>query len=151
MKNVKYFVIVVALLFPFYLAYGQETKQEGHDHSSMKEKRMVATVDADGVQRVAITGGEYYFDPNYIVVKVNLPVELKVKKAEDASGFIPHSIIVKAPEAGIDFKEGLSKEPKSVKFTPTKVGKYPLYCDKKSPFGKSHREKGMEGVIEVVE
>jgi plastocyanin domain-containing protein len=151
MKNVKYFLIVVSLLFPFYLAYGQEAKQEGHDHSSMKEKRLVATVDADGVQRVAITGGEYSFDPNYIVVRVNVPVELKVKKAEDASAFVPHSIIVKAPEAGIDFKEGLSKEPKVVRFTPTKVGKYPLYCDKKSPFGKSHREKGMEGVIEVVE
>jgi plastocyanin domain-containing protein len=151
MKNVKYFVIVVSLLFPFYLAYGQETKQEGHEHSSMKEKRVVATVDADGVQRVAITGGEYYFDPNYIVVRVNAPVELKVKKAEDASAFVPHSIIIKAPEAGIDFKEGLSKEPKVVRFTPTKAGKYPLYCDKKSPFGKSHRERGMEGVIEVVE
>jgi len=151
MKNVKYYLIVVSLLFPFYLAYGQEAKQEGHEHSSVKEKRVVATVDADGVQRVAISGGEYYFDPNYIVVKVNVPVELKVKAAEDSSWLVPHSLVVKAPEAGIDFKEGLSKESKPVKFTPTKVGKYPLYCDKKSPFGKSHREKGMEGVIEVVE
>lgn len=152
MKNFKYFVIAVSLLFPFYLAYGQEAKQEGHEHSSMKEKRVVATADADGVQRVEVTGGEYYFDPNYIVVRVNVPVELKVKAAKDSSWLVPHSIIVKAPEAGIDFNEGLSKEPASIiKFTPTKVGKYPLYCDKKSPFGKSHREKGMEGVIEVVE
>jgi plastocyanin domain-containing protein len=151
MRNVKYSLAIVLLLLPFYLAYGQEAKPQGHEHSSMKEKRVVATVDADGVQRVAVTGGEYYFDPNYIVVKVNVPVELKVKKADDSSGFIPHSIIVKAPEAGIDFKESLSKDPKAVRFTPTKVGKYPLYCDKKSPFGKTHREKGMEGTIEVVE
>jgi plastocyanin domain-containing protein len=150
MKNVKFGVLTILLLLPFYIAYGQEAKQETHEQSPAKEKRVVATVDADGVQRVSITGGEYYFDPNYIVVKVNVPVELKVKKAEDASGFVPHSIVVKAPEAGIDFKESLSKEPKAVRFTPTKVGKYPLYCDKKSPFGKSHREKGMEGVIEVV-
>jgi plastocyanin domain-containing protein len=151
MKNVKYYLIVVSLLFPFYLAYGQEAKQEGHEHTLMKEKRVVATVDADGVQRVAISGGEYYFDPNYIVVKVNVPVELKVKAAEDSSWLVPHAIVVKAQEAGINFDESLSKEPKSVKFTPTKIGKYPFYCDKKSPFGKSHREKGMEGVIEVVE
>jgi plastocyanin domain-containing protein len=151
MRNVKHFWAIVLLLLPFYLVYGQDAKHEGHEHSSMKEKRVVATVGADGVQRVEVTGGEYYFDPNYIVVRVNVPVELKVKKAEDASGFIPHSIVVKAPEAGIDFKESLSKEPKSVKFTPTKVGKYPFYCDKKSLFGKSHREKGMEAVIEVVE
>ncbi len=151
MKNVKYLLIALSLLFPFYLAYGQEAKQEGHEQSSMKEKRVVATADADGVQRVEVTGGEYYFVPNYIVVRVNTPVELKVKAAKDSSWLVPHSIIVKAPEAGIDFKEGLSKDPKSIKFTPTKVGKYPLYCDKKSPFGKSHREKGMEGVVEVVE
>jgi len=151
MRKVKYFWAIVLLLFPFYLVYGQETKNEGAENASMKEKRLVATVGADGVQRVEVMGGEYYFDPNYIVVKVNVPVELKVKAAKDSSWLVPHSIIVKAPEAGIDFKESLSKEPKSVKFTPTKVGKYPLYCDKKSPFGKSHRAKGMEGVIEVVE
>jgi plastocyanin domain-containing protein len=38
----------------------------------------------------------------------------------------------------------------SVTFTPKKVGKFQFYCDKKSIFG-SHRKKGMEGTIEVVE
>ncbi len=51
-----------------------------HDHAKGKINRVVATVDADGVQRVEVVGGEYYFDPNYIVVKVNKPVELTVKK-----------------------------------------------------------------------
>jgi len=121
-------------------------KQEAHDHPPMKEKRVVATVGADGVQKVEIIGGEYYFDPNYIVVKVNVPVELDVKKA---AGYVPHNIIVKAPEAGIDFNIDLSKELKPVKFTPTKVGKYPMYCDKSLLWFKSHRDKGMEGMIEV--
>jgi plastocyanin len=148
MKNVKYSVLCIVLLFPFYLAYGEEAKQESHEHSAMKEKRVVATLDPDGVQRVEITGGEYYFDPNYIVVKVNAPVELKVKKAP---GYVPHDIVVKAPEAGIDFNVALSdKETKTVKFTPTKVGKYPMECDKRLLFFKSHKERGMEGVIEVV-
>ena len=57
-----------------------------HEHAMGKEKRVVATVDADGVQRVEVIGGDYYFDPNYIVVKVNIPVELTVKKA---SGYSP--------------------------------------------------------------
>jgi plastocyanin domain-containing protein len=136
------------LLFPFYLAYGQEAKQETREHSPTKEKRAVATLDPDGVQRVEITGGEYYFDPNYIVVKVNVPVEFKVKKAK---GYVSHDIVVKAPDAGIDFKVDLSdKETKTVKFTPTKIGKYPMECDKRLLFFKSHKERGMEGVIEVV-
>ena len=44
------------------------------------EKRFVATVDADGVQRVAILGGGYFYDPSYVVVKVNVPVELSLTK-----------------------------------------------------------------------
>ena len=41
------------------------------DPPAGKEKRVVATVGDDGVQRVEVTGGAYYYDPNYIVVKVN--------------------------------------------------------------------------------
>ncbi len=111
------------------------------------EKRLVASVDSDGVQRVEITGGSYYFDPNVIVVKVNVPVELKVKK----EGSTPHNIVLKAPEAGVDFSESLGKEPKTIKFTPTKAGKYPFKCTKKAPFSKSHTDRGMHGILEVVE
>jgi hypothetical protein len=31
------------------------------------------------------------------------------------------------------------------------VGEYPFYCSKKLLFFKSHREKGMEGMLEVVQ
>lgn len=129
----------------------QPAEQPAAGGPESKEKRFVATVGPDGVQQVEITGGEYYFEPNHIVLKVNVPVEFKVKEAKDTSWFIPHDIVVKAPESGIDFKVSLKKEPQTVKFTPTKAGKYSFYCDKKPPFGKSHKDKGMEGVIEVVE
>ena len=115
--------------------------------ASAQEPTTVVPVAKDGVQRVDIVGGSYFFKPKYIVVKVNIPVELKVSKE---SGLAPHNIVAKSPEAGIEFQESLSSTPKIIKFTPTKVGKYPIYCTKKLPFSKSHREKGMEGVIEVV-
>jgi len=150
MRYIRYmFLAFVPLFILVFAVYGQDAKQDGHEHEKGKETRMVANIGADGVQHVDITGGEYYYDPNHIVVKVNVPVELKVIKT---SGYTPHDIIVKAPEAGIDFKTDFkSKEPAVIKFTPTKVGKYPMYCDKKIPFFKSHRDRGMEGVIEVVE
>ena len=59
--------------------------------------------------------------------------------------------MIKEPEAGIDINETLSTEPKTIKFVPKKNGKYPFYCDKKLLFFKSHRERGMEGVIEVTD
>lgn len=101
-----------------------EAKETKSEHSMGAEKRFVAAVGTDGIQHVEITGGEYYFDPNYLIVKVNTPVELMLKKAK---GYIPHDITVKASEAGIDFKVDLSdKGAKMVKFTPTKVGKYEM-------------------------
>jgi plastocyanin domain-containing protein len=112
------------------------------------EKRYIATIDADGVQRVHMTGGEYYFDPNVVVVKVNVPVELHVKKA---GGVAPHDIVLKAPEAGIDFAESLDSNVKIISFTPTKAGAYPFECTQQFLFFKSHKDQGMHGVLEVDE
>ena len=113
------------------------------------QKFITATADIgeDGVQRVALTGGEYYFEPNRIILKVNVPTEFLVSKPP---GFVPHNIIIDAPEAGMSFKGDFNKKGEIIKFTPTRVGTYPFYCDKKLLFFKSHREKGMHGVIEVV-
>jgi plastocyanin len=119
-----------------------------HAGAAEQEKRFVAKVDPDGIQRVDILGGSYFFDPNYIVVKVNIPVEFRIRKE---GGYTPHNFILKAPEAGIDISQDLGKEPAIVKFTPTKPGKYEFYCDKKLLFFKSHKEKGMVGTLEVTE
>jgi len=144
------FVIALLSLFSLTVYAADTSKETGqtHDHGTWKEKRFVATADADGVQRAEMVGGDYYYDPNYIMVKVNKPVELKVKKA---AGYIPHNLIAKAPEAGIDFKINLKEDSQTVRFTPKKVGKYPIYCDKSVLWFKTHREKGMEGMIEIVE
>jgi len=133
------YLMVICLVFPLHaFALEEAATQEAYK----------AAVDADGVQRVEISGGEYFFRPSHIIVKKDVPVELKVKKE---SGIIPHNFIISAPEAGMDIKESMSSEPKIIRFTPTKSGKYPFYCDKKLPFAKGHRAKGMEGSIEVTE
>ena len=136
MRYPRILLPIIFLLLFFTQAVAQETK------------KVVATIDPDGTQRVSVTGGEYFFDPNHIVVKVNVPVELKITKE---SGVTPHDIILKAPEAGIDFTEDIGTTPKVIKFTPTKTGTYPFFCDKKFLMFKSHRERGMEGKLEVVE
>jgi plastocyanin len=150
MKNFKYyFVMMVLLVFGTLPAYAADKEgDQSHKHGTWQEKRFVAAVDADGIQRAEMVGGDYFYDPNYIIVKVNIPVELKIKKSV---GYVPHNLIAKAPEAGIDFNLDLKSDPQTIKFTPTKIGKYPIYCDKSLLWFKTHREKGMEGLIEVVE
>jgi len=117
-------------------------------HGIAQKNVYKAIVDKDGIQRVNMVGGGYFFDPDHIIVKVNIPVELKVKKE---AGITPHDIFINEPEAGIVFGESLEKEPKIIKFTPKKPGKYQFYCTKKLLFLKSHKDRGMEGVIEVIE
>ena len=107
-----------------------------------------ATIDSDGVQRIEVLAGEYFFNPDHIIVKVNVPVEVRIRKEP---GIVPHDFVLRAPEAGMDILESLSSEPKAVRFTPAKTGTYQFFCDKKLIFSKSHREKGMEGTMEVRE
>ena len=116
------------------------------DAAAAERKEFYAAVDPDGVQRIEILGGSYFFDPDYIVVKVNVPVELKIR--ED-SGITPHDFVLHAPDAGMDIRLDLTTEPRIVRFTPTRSGEYAFYCDVKFLFFESHREKGMVGMLVV--
>lgn len=107
-----------------------------------------AVIDADGRQRVRILGGSYFFRPSHVIVKAGAPVELSVSLEP---GIVPHSLVLKAPEAGIEIDASLGTDPKTFVFTPAAAGSYPFYCGNKLLFFESHREKGMAGVLEVVD
>lgn len=123
----------------FAVAAGMSAQEQKEPH--------VAKADADGVQRVRIVGGSYFFKPSHIVVKANVPVELLASRE---SGMTPHNLIIRAQDAGVVIEEDLGTDAKKIAFTATKAGKYSFYCGKKLPFVAGHREKGMEGVLEVV-
>ncbi len=101
----------------------------------------------DGVQRASVDAGTYFFRPRRLVVRLNVPVELVVKTDGAAT---PHDWVMEAQQAGMAMKVRLSGAPTTIRFTPTALGRYAFYCSKKVPMMKSHRERGMEGVVEVV-
>ncbi|MBJ9964241.1 cupredoxin domain-containing protein [Burkholderia seminalis] len=104
-------------------------------------------VDADGVQRIAIVGGSYFFRPNHVIVRAHVPVELIVS-AEP--GVVPHSFEIDAPpQAGIAVHTELGTTPKTFRFTPAQPGRFAYYCTHRLLFFRSHRERGMEGVLDV--
>jgi plastocyanin domain-containing protein len=137
MRSFRYAGAVLAMVILF-----------GMSAAAAEKKEFMAKTDPDGVQRVEILAGSYFFDPNTIIVKVNVPVELKIRKEP---GMIPHDIALKAPEAGISFQQELKETPEIIKFTPTKTGAYPFTCEKKVLFFGSHKDKGMTGTLEVRE
>ena len=137
MKRLIYLVLPVLLLFASVMSV-----------AAAEEKPVVVKIAPDGVQRVEMLGGDYFFKPSHIIVKVNVPVEIIIKKE---SGMVPHNIILNAPEAGINFSESMGTDPKTIRFTPAKTGKYAFDCDKRFLFFKSHKDRGMTGILEVVE
>jgi plastocyanin domain-containing protein len=142
MKNSVIFIFVLLLVC------GYSAIAVTAEERPKEEKIFTAAIDKDGVQRAEIVGGGYFFNPGRIIVRVNAPVELKVRKEP---GIVPHDIVMNAPEAGIEFKVSMHDEAQIIRFTPTRTGIYPFYCSKKLLFFESHREKGMEGKLEVVE
>ncbi|HDR8954540.1 quinol oxidase [Burkholderia vietnamiensis] len=103
-------------------------------------------VDADGVQRVTIVGGSYFFRPALVIVRADVPVELTVS-AEP--GVVPHSFEIDAPQAGIAVHTELTTTPRTLRFTPTQPGRFAYYCTHRLLFLRSHRERGMAGVLVV--
>jgi plastocyanin len=102
---------------------------------------------ADGIQRATVEVDSYSFSPSHLIVRAGKPVELTFKSL---TTFVPHNIVIDDPRSGLSIREEVpAGERLTIKFTPAVPGSFALYCDKKLLFFKSHRERGMEGVLEV--
>ena len=108
-------------------------------------QEVTARPGADGVQHVRIVAHSFWFEPNRVVVKAGVPVEITVKNA--AFG-VPHNLTCFDRGAGIELSEnlGMFRGQKRDRFTPTKAGEYDFYCHV-----GSHAKKGMTGKLVVVE
>jgi len=104
---------------------------------------VTARTDAHGVQHVTLHAHTFYFEPNRIVVKANVPVEIVI---HNSAFMVPHNFTLAAPAAGIRVERDLSMFHGSgtVRFTPTQPGEYTFFCDK-----DSHMKRGMTGTLVV--
>ena len=108
---------------------------------------VVIAVAEDGVQRATITLDSYSYSPNHLIVEAGKPVELMLTSV---TTMIPHNFIIKDPTGRLSVEQDVSAgKTVTITFTPTQPGIFPIYCDKRLwPF-PSHRDKGMEGKLEV--
>ncbi|WP_197538731.1 quinol oxidase [Azoarcus sp. KH32C] len=106
-----------------------------------------ATVDADGVQRVGILGGSYFFKPSKIVAKAGQPLEISVRMEQ---GIVPHRFVLDGPNGKPAAEVDLSEAPRTVRVE-LPPGEYQFYCSNRLLMFKSHRERGMTGVLQVRE
>jgi len=108
---------------------------------------VTAETGADGVQRATIVLDSYSYTPGHLIVQAGKPVELTLTSV---TTIVPHNFILKEPAAGLAVEKdiGAGKTDK-VAFTPTQQGTFTFYCDRRLWPMPSHRDKGMEGKLEV--
>lgn len=104
-------------------------------------------VGEDGVQRGTIVLDSYSYSPSYLVVRAGQPVELTLTSV---TSITPHNFVLSDPAAGLAVEQDVGAgKSLTIRFIPLQPGLFTFYCDKKLLFFKSHREKGMEGRLEV--
>jgi heme/copper-type cytochrome/quinol oxidase subunit 2 len=103
--------------------------------------------DADGVQRTTVVLDSYSYQPGHLIVEKGKPVELTLKSVTTLT---PHNFIIKDPAGSLSVEQDVSAGKTALlKFTPMQSGTFPIYCDKRLWPLPSHRDKGMEGKLEV--
>jgi heme/copper-type cytochrome/quinol oxidase subunit 2 len=107
----------------------------------------VVPVAADGVQRATVTLDSYSYTPNHLIVEAGKPVELTLTSV---TWITPHNFIIKDPADSLFVEQDVSADKTvTIEFTPNQLGTFPIYCDKRLWPLPSHRDKGMEGKLEV--
>jgi len=104
-------------------------------------------ITSDGVQRATVILDSYSYAPNHLVVEAGKPVELTLT---NVTMITPHNFIIKDPAGSLSVEQDVGAgKTVTIQFTPTQPGIFPIFCDKRLWPMPSHREKGMEGKLEV--
>lgn len=100
-------------------------------------------------QSIEIKLGDYRFSPSEVQLLAGQPAVLKLINTD---GMTPHNFTLQSAgttdDINVDVAAGDAVE---VRLDPLPPGNYTFFCDKKLPFMKSHRARGMEGRLVVTE
>lgn len=108
---------------------------------------VTAELGADGIQRVTIILDSYSYAPGHLIVQAGKPVELTLTSV---TSIVPHNFILKDPAAGLNVEKDVSAgKTEKVTFTPAQAGMITFYCDRRLWPMPSHRDKGMEGKLDI--
>lgn len=132
---------LIGLLVAFQASTGQAAED------TLPGPPVVVPVGADGVQRATVTLDSYSYAPDHLIVQAGKPVELTLTSV---TFLTPHNFIIKDPAGSLSVEQDVSAgKTVTLRFTPTQPGIFPIYCDKRLWPMPSHRDKGMEGKLEV--
>ena len=98
-------------------------------------------------QEITLILGDYRFTPDSLEVQAGRPVILTLINKDR---FTLYNFIMQDIGAGLDIDSKVAAgSTTAIEFTPETAGSFTFYCSKKLPLMKSHRARGMEGMINV--
>ncbi len=101
----------------------------------------------NGTQTITIELGDYRYSPDHIQLVAGTPVRLVLVNTDTVT---PHNFTLQNEAGGLDIDVDVSAgKTGEIDFTPQMPGTYTFFCDKKMPFMKSHRDRGMQGKLVV--
>ena len=108
---------------------------------------VVVPVSPDGVQRAAVILDSYSYTPNHLVVERGKPVELTLSSVTTIT---PHNFVIREPSIDLVVEQDVGAgKTVVVQFVPLQPGRVVFFCDKRLWPMPSHRDKGMEGILEI--
>ncbi|MBI3603996.1 MAG: cupredoxin domain-containing protein [Nitrospirae bacterium] len=135
------------LIFPFRVVWWLPALLLGVAGPVFADSPVEAAIGVDGVQRITITLDSYLYRPNHVIVQAGKPLELTLTSV---TMITPHNFVLNDPAAGLAVEQDVGAgKSVTVHVAPAQAGTFTFYCDKKLLFFQSHREKGMEGRLEV--
>lgn len=100
-------------------------------------------------QSIEIELGDYRFSPSEVQLVAGQPAVLKLINTD---GMTPHNFTLQSAGDTDDIDVNVAAgDVVEVRLGPLAAGSYTFFCDKKLPFMKSHRARGMEGRLVVTE
>ena len=118
----------------------------GHASDSLGSA-IAVPISPDGVQRATVILDSYSYSPNHLVVENGKPVELTLTSVTTIT---PHNFIIKDSTGSLSVEQDVGAGRTVIaRFVPTQPGLFSFFCDKRLWPMRSHRDKGMEGLLEV--
>lgn len=126
---------------------GLATMEPGQAADMPTDAVIAIPLSPDGIQQATVLLDSYSYSPNYVVVERGKPVELTLTSVTTMT---PHNFIIENLTDSLSVKQDVGAgKTVTVRFVPTQTGLFPFFCDKRLWPMRSHRDKGMEGVLEV--
>jgi heme/copper-type cytochrome/quinol oxidase subunit 2 len=118
----------------------------GHAADSLGSA-IAVPISSDGIQRATVILDSYSYSPNHLVVENGKPVELTLTSVTTIT---PHNFIIKDSAGSLSVEQDVGAgKTVMARFVPTQPGLFSFFCDKRLWPMPSHRDKGMEGLLEV--